>query len=229
MTALGLLGAMIMPAHAANSSVESAIESQSDLSMFYQALLNTGVASELNENTEYTVFAPTNAAFTEIQPRVYPCFYSAQCRVELAAILRDHIVPRNETIHDLSKWGGNPIPTLGSRGLYVEETYKDQYTVESHNVTGQSQGDKVSLYIIDGMIANNQELAQFRILPVVNNASTVTQKTVTTYRTPATYATTYADVPGGYPVAAPVVYRTSGELPDDATETTTVTRTMTTE
>ena len=48
--------------------------------MFYQALLNTGVASELNENTEYTVFAPTNAAFTEIQPRAYPCFYSAQCR-----------------------------------------------------------------------------------------------------------------------------------------------------
>lgn len=218
-------------AHATNRSVDSLLASQEDLSMFYQALLNTGVANELNENTEYTIFAPTNAAFTAIQPRAYPCFYSAQCRVEVAAILRNHIVPRNESINAFSKWGGNHIPTIGSRELYVEETYKDQYTVEGHSVLHQSEGDRVSLYPIDGVIANKDELAQFRTQPVADNADTVTEKTVTTYRTPVTYPVTsggYA-IPGGGPSAAPVVYRSQDELPDSASQTTTVTRTTTTE
>jgi len=223
LTSVAIFGA---GAHAANRNIESVLASQSDLSMFTQALHNTGVADELNENTEYTIFAPTNAAFTSIQPHAYPCFYSAQCRVEVAAILRNHIVPRNESINAFSKWGGD-IPTLGKRELYVEETYKDQYTVEGHAVLHQGQGDKVSLYPIDGVIAGREELAQFRLQPVADNAGTVTEKTVTTYRTPVTYSGGYV-VPGGAPAANSTVYIGPDELPDNATETKTVTRTTTT-
>lgn len=206
MTVLGLLVGSISSAFASNLSVESLLASQGDLSLFYQALLNTGVASELNENTEYTIFAPTNAAFTKIQPSAYPCFYSAQCRREVAAVLRNHIVPRNESINDLSKWGGNPIPTIGNRGLYVEETYKGQYTVEGKNVLHQSEGDKVSLYPIDGVIANRQELAQFRMQPIGEVPGTVTERTVTTYSTPGIPRTSYGEylVPGGGPPSPPL-------------------------
>jgi hypothetical protein len=205
--------------------------------MFYQALLSTGVANELNENTEYTIFAPTNAAFTEIQPNVYPCFYAAQCRVEVAAVLRNHIVPRNESIHRFSKWGGG-IPTIGSRRLDVEEPYRTEYTVESRHVLDQTessessriQGDKASLYRIDGVIASNQELAYFRTQPIADIAGTVTEKTVTTYHTPGTFPvfSERYTVPGGSP-AARVVYMGPDELPDNTTQTTTVTRTTTTE
>jgi uncharacterized surface protein with fasciclin (FAS1) repeats len=225
MTMLGLLGGMIAPAHAASRSVESALANRDDVSMFYQALLNTGVAAELNENTEYTIFAPTNAAFAAIEPRVYPCFYSAQCRTEVAAVLRNHIVPRNESIHDLSLWGGNPIPTIGNHGLYVEETYKNDYEVEGRTVLNQGGDERVSVYRIDGVIISDRELAQFRNQPLADNGGMVTQKTVTTtYRTPVTYPAVsegYA-APGGYS-GAPAVYVAPGEALGDTTQTTTVT------
>ena len=79
-----LLGAGALPALATNSNVESVLQSHGDLSLFYQALHNTGVADELKEDGEYTIFAPTNTAFAEIQPHEYPCFYSAQCRDKVA-------------------------------------------------------------------------------------------------------------------------------------------------
>ena len=228
MIMLGLLGGMITPAHAVNRSVESALANYSDVSLFYQALRNTGVAGELDENTEYTIFAPTNAAFAEIQPRDYPCFYSSQCRAEVAAVLRNHIVPRNETIHDLSLWGGNSIPTIGKRGLYVEETYKGQYTVEGHSVLNTEGGEKVSVFRIDGVIIGDRELSRFRTRPVATAPGTVTEKTVTTYRTqgvPTAVSGGYP-VPGGY--GASTVYTAPGEQPDNTVETTTVTHTTTT-
>jgi uncharacterized surface protein with fasciclin (FAS1) repeats len=233
LTMLGLFGGMIATtACAANRNVESMLAEEGDLSMFSQALHNTGVANELNDNREYTVFAPTNAAFAEIQPRDYPCFYSTQCRTELAAVLRNHIVPRNETIHALSLWGGNPIPTIGTRGLYVEETYKNQYTVEGRNVLTQGGGEHISVYRIDGVIANDRELSRFSMAPVADNDGAVTEKTVTTtYRTPVTYPAVSGEnlIPGGYS-GAPIVYVTPGAATaGDTTQTTTVTRTTTTD
>ncbi|MDR3425534.1 MAG: fasciclin domain-containing protein [Alphaproteobacteria bacterium] len=232
---LSLLGGMAAPACANNRSVEMALESDGgDLSMFYQALISTGVASELNENTEYTVFAPTNAAFSEIQPRIYPCFYAAQCRAEVAAVLRNHIVPRYESLVDLSRWGG-PIATIGTRGVRVEEAYKDVYTADGHRILSRNEADQVALYPIDGVIANDRELAAFRAQPVAEApAGTVIEKTVTT-RTlvaPPVVSSGYL-VPGGYP-AAPVIYvapddgMTLNEMPDQSMQTTTVTHTTTT-
>ena len=236
-TALGLLGSMTVPANANNTAVESALAGQGDVSMFYRALLNTGVARELNEHTEYTVFAPTNAAFAAIQPREYPCFYAPSCRQQVAAILRNHIVPRNESVERFSKWGGD-IPTIGKSTLYVEEPYQGQYTVEGHGVLYQTkssedlrkQGEDASLYQIDGVIASDQDLAAFRMQPVASIPGTVTRKTVTTYRTSAgaPVVSRGYEVPGWY-AAAPVVYVTPDEISDDGTEMTTVTHTTTTE
>ncbi|MGB9154626.1 MAG: fasciclin domain-containing protein [Alphaproteobacteria bacterium] len=202
---LGLLGIMTAPAHATNSNVENALAGRADLSMFHQALINTGVANELQENMEYTIFAPTDAAFSQISPSVYPCFYSVQCRAQVAAVLRNHIVPRNESVYLFSKWGGG-IPTLGNRTLYVEEPYKDQYTVEGRTVLDQMagseslrmEGERVSLYRIDGVIIDDNELAQFRN-PHVANGAVVRRTVTTTYmQTPPTYGG-YVVPGGGYP------------------------------
>ncbi len=89
-SSIALLAASISFAPAAranNSHVEAAIQSFGDLSMFYQALLNTGVINELREDQHYTVFAPTNNAFSAIHPQTYPCFYAVECR---SADCRDH-------------------------------------------------------------------------------------------------------------------------------------------
>jgi uncharacterized surface protein with fasciclin (FAS1) repeats len=221
-----------------NSYVDGALADQGDLTMFYQALLTTGVANELNNNTEYTIFAPTNAAFAQVNPHAFPCFYAAQCRPQVAAVLRNHIVPRNENVDRFSKWGGE-IATLGNRRIDVEEPYKGSYTVEGYRVLYQNEmsgsnptrGNKVTLYHIDGVIANDREMAVFRTVPFANAPAAVMKKTVTTYHRPMGVAYPRQSlipnpylVPGGY-VTAPAFYADQrDESSDDITETTTVTR-----
>ena len=161
--ALPVLLACMVPAQAANSNVESALKRAGDLSEFYRLLTETGVLKELQEDIEYTVFAPTNTALAEIQPRTYPCFYAAECRPQLAAILRNHILPRKESIRDLSKWGD--ISTIGEREILILESYAGQYTVEDHMVLNQDDNNGVSVYRIDGIIAGDREMDQFRAMP----------------------------------------------------------------
>jgi uncharacterized surface protein with fasciclin (FAS1) repeats len=228
---LGLLGGMLASANANNRGVELALESQNDtLSIFHRALINTGVAGELNENTEYTVFAPTNAAFSEIQPRIYPCFYSAQCRKEVAAILRNHIVPRRETIKYWSTWGG-PVSTIGPRGIRMEEAYKDVYTVDGHRVLFYSEWGQANVYTINGVIADDQELALFHRCPGTDMHK---KGTVHRRRSGASYGGHHRYcVPGGYPAVDTNIdsgeYVMDDEMPNSTTQTTTVTRTGTTQ
>jgi uncharacterized surface protein with fasciclin (FAS1) repeats len=200
-----LLASTAMPACAYNSDVEAALRSQGDLSMFYEAFHNSGVAAELQEGASYTIFAPTNAAFAEIQPNTYPCFYSAQCRPQLAAVIRDHIVPESASLREMSKWGDTN--SLGNREVIVLEAYKGQYTVDGRQIMNNSDGTTdVSLYRINGVIASESELAPFRRLPYIAAVpevpGTVVEKTVTTYHTvaPAPVAVTTYVGPGPMPV-----------------------------
>jgi len=93
-------------AQANNSTVENALKRRPDLSTFYEELASTGILSELSENQPYTVFAPTNEAFSKLPASQYPCFYSAECKAQVAEILRKHIVPGEKHLEDISPKGG---------------------------------------------------------------------------------------------------------------------------
>ena len=233
--AIAFLGGITTSAEAANRRVEGALQNSGDLSMFYEALLRSGVANELNENSSYTVFAPTNSAFVQELPRASVCYnYSAPCRGQLAMVMRNHIVPSSESVSYLAKLGGD-IPTLGTRRLYVEEAYKDSYTVEGQRVLNKSDSTYARVYRIDGIIANEQELTLLQAPQIAEVPATVTQKTVTTYSQP--YATTTTVVPYPGPagqltsrtvtVTHPDPIMDPADLPEDTTQTTTVTRTIT--
>ncbi|HAX91934.1 MAG TPA: hypothetical protein DCY07_06985 [Rhodospirillaceae bacterium] len=226
-----------------NAYVENVLADQGDLTTFYHALHTTGVVNELSNNVEYTIFAPTNAAFNQVRPRDFPCFYAAQCRPQLAAVLRNHIIPRNESVGRLSKWGG--IQTLGGRVVEVEEPYKGHFAADGNRVLYQNEasenslvrGHRVTLYRIDGLIANDQEMAPFRAQPVAAMPEQVIEKTTRTYRTPATtpyyqqrnVPGTYL-VPGGYYVVpGPVGYMGDPAALDESTTETTTTTTRTTQ
>jgi uncharacterized surface protein with fasciclin (FAS1) repeats len=227
-----------------NVYVESMLANKGDLTMFYQALHTTGVAKELSNNEQYTIFAPTNAAFSQIQPSVYPCFYQPQCRPQLAAVLRSHIIPKNESVGSLSRWGN--IQTIGGRVIEVEQPYIGTFVVGEHRVLYQNEnsenyfvkGNKASLYRIDGVIANDQEMAPFRVQPYVGLPEQITEKTVITYRTPVTSPYYQQQsvpgthlVPGGYYVVpGPVGYMGDpADLDEGTTETTTTTTRTTTQ
>ncbi|MDD4617029.1 MAG: fasciclin domain-containing protein [Alphaproteobacteria bacterium] len=186
---LGFLFGVCGPALAANSRVEAELGNQGNLSMFYQALLNTGVANELNEDTDYSVFAPTNAAFQQISPTAYPCFYSSQCRNEVAALLRNHIIPTRRSIRELAQMG--EVETIGNGRILVEEPYINTFSANGNRIAYMDNVN--ALYQIDGVIVDKRELSEFAKTPPGPPPGTVAERTVTTSRTVIVPSS-----PGGY-------------------------------
>jgi uncharacterized surface protein with fasciclin (FAS1) repeats len=154
-------------AFANNRGVETALANYGDVSVFYQALINTGVLAELDPNTNYTIFAPTNEAFAQIQPNMYPCFYSTQCRAQVADVLRNHIVVGSESLADLTK--DVHVPTIGRYRVYAESPYVGDYTIAHHGVLSGAEINGNMVYRLDGVIISDEQLAQFRAMPPVAN------------------------------------------------------------
>jgi uncharacterized surface protein with fasciclin (FAS1) repeats len=214
------------PVYAGNSSVEATLQNYGDVSMFYQTLINTGVINELNENTHYTVFAPTNAAFAEIRRQNYPCFYSEQCRPQIAALLRNHIVPNSYSLSDLKTYGQG-VQTMGTRRLVVTEEYVGKYTVNGQNILSNGDTGSNNIYRINRVISDPQEMAQFKtvnVVPVIAPTGSVstTRDTITerTYHVPSPTSSAYPSGPMDPYPANPQ---------DNMTETTTVIDRYTTE
>lgn len=181
-------------AYAANAAVENAIKSRSDLSSFYEALVNSGVAAELESGRSYSIFAPTNEAFSKITPTQYPCFYSVQCQAEVASVVRNHIIPGEAYVSDIARQKGG-VYAINKRFVNIGDqnapnskggsySGKNQFIVDGHNVTYTSWFGGGVLYKIDGVIANPMELSMFQYAPV---AVVAEERTVTTTRSPAVY------------------------------------------
>jgi len=187
---IGLFGSApaLVPssAFANNRGVESALASYSDTSVFYQALMNTGVLSELHEGVHYTIFAPTNEAIAQISPDIYPCFYSGRCRPEVADVLRNHITVGRQSLKELAHEA--EIPTIGRNWVYAETPYVGQYTVGNRDVLSGAELNGNMVYRVDGVIVSNAQLAQFQAFP----DSPARVHTVVTYRPSASVL-----VPGG--------------------------------
>lgn len=167
-----------LSAEARNEYIENAIKERPELSSFYEGLVNTGVINEMNSGVPYTIFAPTNDALAELSSEKYPCLYSEQCREEAADILRNHIVPGEVNFSSPGEKGAFSIDkTL----LRLGEPRKGDYTVDGHNVVGQSQLAGGVIYEIDGVLADAKELSavsQLKVIaaPVVPTAPGVEQR-----------------------------------------------------
>lgn len=172
---IALLGAtaLALPAYANNTHVENAIKARPELASFYEALTVTGVNQELQEGKSYTVFAPTNAAFAAITKDQYPCFYSEQCKAQIADVVRNHIVPGENHVDDIVKQKG-VLFSIDKRQIPIGMPNPDKYTADGRNIVRISGIRGGMLYNIDGVIANQQELSMFTV-PV---STTVTQKVI---------------------------------------------------
>ncbi len=142
-------------AYANSATIEDALKSREDLSMFYQALMNSGVAEELESGSSYTVFAPTNEAFEKkFSKEKYPCFYSPECKAEVADIVRNHIVKGNYYISDAR----GALPNLDRKFINVSESSRNTYYVAGKHVETTHTLVGGTLYEIDGVIADDLEL-----------------------------------------------------------------------
>jgi len=221
---MSLLTAMLVltsapDAYAGNSGVEAALQNYGDLSMFYQALLNTGVINELKEGERYTVFAPTNASFfNEVSRQTYPCFYAVECRPQIAVLLRNHILEGRYDLAELVSYGQG-LRTIGNTVIHVGEPFVGDYEVNDKRIMSQAEIVGNSIYRIAGVITTPQELRQFQTVAfVVPPADTVT--TTTTVQKTTTVVPESSRYPAGTMVLVP---------PADGGQTTTITHTYTTE
>lgn len=170
-------------AHADNSTVENALKSRPDLSEFYRGLVNTGVIHELAPDVSYTVFAPTNAAFAGIPVDRYPCFYSQTCREEVAEILRHHIMAGQVYVDTVAQHQGG-VYSINKRFVAISEPSRNDYTVDGHAVLTEFMLGEGVLYRINGVIANDYDLAKVetpKYTPVAaqTTTTTTTEKKVT--------------------------------------------------
>jgi len=172
-----------LDAYAENRNVEATIESLNDLSMFDEGLSNTGVSSELHDNQHYTIFAPINSSFADIPPSIYPCFYEAPCRPQIAILLRDHILSGRYDLEELADFDKKP-QTLGGRSVHVEEPFKGDFKVNGHTILSKAEFNGNIIYRIDGLLATSADLTPFRIAKTEPPA--LVRSSVTTYVTPLT-------------------------------------------
>ena len=157
---VALAALIAVPAEANNHVIEDALKSRADLSAFYQGLLSTGVIGELQEGKAYTVFAPTNDAFSKLTLQ-YPCFFAVECKAQAAEVLRNHIVSGERHLGDVGRGGMMSMFTLGGEHITASEPYRDSFEIDGRKVLSQNQLLGSVLYRIDSIIATPKEMVQF--------------------------------------------------------------------
>jgi uncharacterized surface protein with fasciclin (FAS1) repeats len=164
--ALSMIGILALAgnAQASNSTIEDALKSRDDLSTFYRALVDTGVAGELEEGASYTVFAPTNEAFAKLSQERYPCFHAPECKRDLAEVLRNHIVPGERHLGDVAKGNGG-LHSISKTFISVGQPTRDNFVVGGKQVIRSSGLFGSLLYKLDGVIATPLELSRFERMP----------------------------------------------------------------
>ncbi|OZC03029.1 fasciclin domain-containing protein, partial [Rubricoccus marinus] len=102
-------------------TVTAAVTADAELSVLEQAVLEAGLATALDDQDgEFTVFAPTNAAFTAALDELDLTAAQLLARQDLAAILQLHVISgRDLEANDLQD--GDTITTLNGQTLTVVE------------------------------------------------------------------------------------------------------------
>ena len=100
----------------AGETIAAAAQAMPDLSTLVAALKAAGLVSTLEGKGPFTVFAPTNQAFADIQPTVDKLLKPAN-KAELKKVLTYHVVPGTYTSADLKN--GQKLKTVEGQDLTV--------------------------------------------------------------------------------------------------------------
>lgn len=117
--ALGLTACDSTDPEASSSTITEAVVADADLSILEQAVIAAGLDDALNdEDEEYTVFAPTNAAFAAALTALDITAEELLAREDLASILQLHVIfSRDLEANDLQD--GDTIETLNGQTLTI--------------------------------------------------------------------------------------------------------------
>lgn len=137
------------PAATTGETIAAAAAATPDLSTLVAALKAADLVTTLEGEGPFTVFAPTNEAFAEIQPTVDNLLKPAN-KEELTKVLTYHVVPGTYTSADLKD--GQKLKTVEGQDLTV--TVKDG-TVKVNDATVEKADIEASngiVHIINGVL-----------------------------------------------------------------------------
>ena len=154
------LDAVVWPDNAFPGTATQALGSFSILSQFNEALAITGVLDELEEGSERTILAPTDAAFAAAGLDVFAMDSASEAkRDDLARILRNHIVPEKQTYALLA--GRNTTTSLGENLSILATSGHVRFTAGEHAATSRW----MDFATTDGVIHTVDGLLGTRTLP----------------------------------------------------------------
>ena len=133
----------------ASETIVAAAAATPDLSTLVSALKAADLVSTLEGKGPFTVFAPTNQAFSDIQPTVDKLLEPAN-KAELKKVLTYHVVPGTYTSADLKD--GQKLKTVEGQDLTV--SIKGG-TVKVNDATVEKADIETSngvVHIIDGVL-----------------------------------------------------------------------------
>lgn len=120
-----------------------------DHTTFVAALTAAGLVEKLSGEGNYTVFAPTNAAFEKLPPGTLESLLKPENKGKLAAILTYHIVAEKILIADVKN--GN-VPALNNKPLALLVS-DDGVTVNRAKVTASDKlADNGVVHFIDTVL-----------------------------------------------------------------------------
>lgn len=113
-----------------------------------------GLAETLDGETDYTVFAPTNAAFEALDPDLVAKLASGEADDRLATILKAHIVEGTTLSNDLAE-GETTVTTLAGSEMTLTKT-EDGVTIgEAAVVEADIDASNGVIHAIDRVIVPN--------------------------------------------------------------------------
>jgi len=137
---------VILPASVVNHALNNA-----DFSILVQAVVKAGLVDALSQPGPFTVFAPTNAAFTKLFASLGVSGISDLSAADLTPILLYHVVSRNVTASQVTS---GQVPTLkeGSNLNVVAGTSGVKINGSSNVIATDVQGVNGVIHVIDAVL-----------------------------------------------------------------------------
>lgn len=138
-----------MQTQMATSNIVQLAQGSNDLSTLVAAVSAADLAGALSAEGNFTVFAPTNSAFSAIQSTV-DTLLMPENKAQLQSVLQYHVVPTRALSSDLTD--GQVITTLGGETLKVRIVNDIVFVNNAQVITANVEATNGVVHIIDQVL-----------------------------------------------------------------------------
>lgn len=139
------------------------IQSRDDLSTFYRAIDECGMADQLQSGGPYTVVAPTDDAFNQMDQDVRDQLFDSNNRSDLKDFVQHHIFDSEMKSSDFQT--GSSVTTMSGDSLSVEERGGSTYLGDAQVTSADVSCSNGVIHMTNDMVYKPQQIAGGSRLP----------------------------------------------------------------